>query len=223
MVGAEALIRLQHPLEGMVLPGRFIATAEDTGLIVPMGQWVLREACRQAAAWHAAGWTELVTAVNISIVQLRRGDLEHCVVAALKESGLPPANLELELTESLLIENPEHALQTMNRLKALGVRLSIDDFGTGYSSLAYLKRFKVERLKIDQSFVRDLVSNPDDAAIVRAIIQMAHSLDLITIAEGVEDEPTGRRLAEMGCEEAQGYFFGRPMAGAQFSGYLAEK
>jgi diguanylate cyclase (GGDEF)-like protein len=221
VVGVEALVRLQHPLAGTVLPGRFIPTAEDSGLIVPMGDWVLREACRQAALWRAAGWPQLVMAVNISAVQLRRGNLEQSVVAALEESGLPPSNLELELTESLLIENPEYALATMNRLKALGVRLSIDDFGTGYSSLAYLKRFRVDKLKIDQSFVRELVSNPEDAAIVRAIIQMAHSLDLTTIAEGVEDDDTGACLRGMGCEEAQGYFYGRPVGAAQFSEYLS--
>ncbi|HZX32770.1 MAG TPA: EAL domain-containing protein [Rhodocyclaceae bacterium] len=222
ILGAEALIRLHHPLEGLVLPGRFIAVAEDSGLIVPIGDWVLREACKQAAAWRAAGRSDLVVAVNLSAVQFRRGDLQESVTAALAESGLPPSNLELELTESLLLDNTEYVLAVIKQLKTLGVRFSIDDFGTGYSSLAYLKRFSVDRLKIDQSFVRDLFSNPDDSAIVHAIIQMARSLGLSTIAEGVEDEATGTLLRELGCEEAQGYFFGRPMGSDQFSDYLSK-
>ncbi|HEX5783863.1 MAG TPA: EAL domain-containing protein [Burkholderiaceae bacterium] len=220
VMGFEALIRLQQPLVGLLPPGRFIATAEDTGLIVPMGLWVLHQACAQAQRWRSDGWDDLVVAVNISAVQLRRGHLEQDVRAALLASGLPPTHLELELTESLLIEDPEHALTTLNGLKAMGVRLSIDDFGTGYSSLAYLKRFKVDRLKIDQSFVRDLRDNPDDAVIVQAIIQMAHSLGLVTIAEGVEDENTSQQLRDLGCDEAQGYFWGRPMDVKQVDEYL---
>ena len=221
IVGIEALIRLQHPLVGTVLPGRFISVAEDSGLIVPMGDWVLRQACRQAAAWRAAGWPGLVIAVNISAVQFRRGDLEKSVMAALAESGLPAVNLELELTESLLIENAEYVLATIRKLKGHGVRFSIDDFGTGYSSLAYLKRFSVDRLKIDQSFVRDLLADPEDAAIVRAIVQMAHTLGVVTIAEGVEDDATRILLREMGCREAQGYFFGRPMSADNIGEYLS--
>ena len=220
-VGAEALIRLQHPLEGLVPPGRFIPVAEDSGLIIPIGEWVLRQACRQAAAWRAAGWPDLVVAVNLSAVQFKRHDLEKTILDALAEAGLPPENLELELTESLLIENAEHVLAMIKQLKAHGLRFSIDDFGTGYSSLAYLKRFSVDRLKIDQSFIHDLLADPEDAAIVRAIIQMSRTLGVATIAEGVEDDATRILLREMGCVEAQGYWFGRPLPPESFSEYLS--
>lgn len=211
LIGAEALIRWNHPERGLVPPGRFIPIAEDSGLIVPIGEWVLQEACRQAVAWGRAGIPGLVIAVNLSAVQFRRGDIEQSVVAALEASGLDPALLELELTESILISDSENILDIVQRLKALGVKLSIDDFGTGYSSLSYLKRFQVDKLKIDQSFVRDLATDMEDAAIVRAIIQMAGSLGLITIAEGVEDQLMLEQLRQFGCDEAQGYYFARPM------------
>ena len=223
VVGAEALIRLQHPLAGLVMPGRFISIAEDSGLIVPIGTWVLGEACRQLAVWRAAGWTDLVMAVNLSAVQFKARDLEKTIVAALEASGVPPHCLELELTESLLIDNAESVLATMKRLKALGLRFSIDDFGTGYSSLAYLKRFSVDRLKIDQSFVRGLLVDAEDSAIVRAVIQMARSLGVGVIAEGVEDDATRLFLREQGCREAQGYWFGRPMEAERFADYLAAR
>jgi len=211
LIGVEALIRWNHPELGMIPPGRFIPIAEESGLIVPISEWVLREACRQAAAWARAGMAGLVVAVNVSGVHFKRGDLEQSVIAALEESGLDAALLELELTESILISNSEGVLATARRLTQLGVKLSIDDFGTGYSSLSYLKRFQVDKLKIDQSFVRDLGSDPEDAAIVRAIIQMAHSLGLKTIAEGVENDSILALLREFGCDEAQGYHFARPM------------
>jgi EAL domain-containing protein (putative c-di-GMP-specific phosphodiesterase class I) len=211
LVGVEALIRWNHPELGMIAPGRFIAIAEESGLIVPISEWVLREACRQAAAWAKAGMAGLVVAVNISGVHFKRGDLEQSVIAALEGSGLDPALLELELTETILISYTEGVLATVKRLKQSGVKLSIDDFGTGYSSLSYLKRFEVDKLKIDQSFIRDLNSDPEDAAIVRAIIQMAGSLSLKTIAEGVENEDVLAMLRDFGCDEAQGYYFARPM------------
>ena len=211
LIGVEALIRWNHPELGMIPPGRFISIAEESGLIVPISEWVLREACRQATAWARAGMAGLVVAVNVSGVHFKRGDLEQSVIAALEESGLDPSLLELELTESILISNTEGVLATVKRLKQLGVKLSIDDFGTGYSSLSYLKRFEVDKLKIDQSFIRDLDSDPEDAAIVRAIIQMARSLGLTTIAEGVENEATLARLRLFNCDEAQGYHFARPM------------
>ena len=211
VIGVEALLRWQHPEQGMISPARFIPVAEDSGLIVPIGEWVLQEACRQAMVWRQAGLPELTMAVNLSAVQFRRGDVEHSVMQALRASGLDPRWLELELTESILIKNPEQVFGTVKRLKQQGIKLSIDDFGTGYSSLSYLKRFDVDKLKIDQSFVRDLATDPDDAAIIRAIIQMAHSLDLRTIAEGVEDADTLASLRRFDCDEAQGYFFGRPM------------
>jgi diguanylate cyclase (GGDEF)-like protein/PAS domain S-box-containing protein len=209
--GLEALIRWNHPELGLMLPGRFISVAEDSGLIVPIGEWVLREACRQAAEWQKMGLGGLVVAVNLSAVQFKRGDLLRSVATALEESSLDPRCLELEVTESILIRDSERILLTVRRLKALGVNLSIDDFGTGYSSLSYLNRFQVGKLKIDQSFVRDIVSDPNEAAIVRAIVQMARSLGLKTTAEGVEHVDVLDALRLQGCDEVQGFLFARPM------------
>lgn len=223
VIGAEALIRWNHPEFGIIPPGRFIPLAEASGQIIQMGEWVLFEACRQAVAWRQAGLTELVMAVNLSAIQFKRGDLEQCVVRALTQSGLEPAFLELELTESILIQDTEKVLEMVQRLKALGVKLSIDDFGTGYSSLSYLKRFAVDKLKIDQSFVRDMADDPNDAVIVRTIIQMAKSLNLKTIAEGVETERQLSLLRLQHCDEAQGYYFARPMPAEEFARYLAGK
>jgi diguanylate cyclase (GGDEF)-like protein/PAS domain S-box-containing protein len=222
IIGVEALIRWNHPELGMVAPGRFISVAEESGLIVPIGDWVLREACRQAVAWQDDGLPELCMAVNLSAVQFKRGDVEQSVIHALEDSGFNPALLELELTESILIQNVEGVLASVKRLKLLGVKLSIDDFGTGYSSLSYLKRFDIDKLKIDQSFVRDLATDPDDAAIVRAIIQMARSLNLRTIAEGVETVEMLHQLRVFQCDEAQGYHFARPMPADEFAGYLRQ-
>jgi len=221
VVGAEALIRWNHPELGLVPPGRFIPVAEESGLIVPIGEWVLHEACRQAMAWKRAGLPELSIAVNLSAVQFKRSNVEKAVICALQSSGFDPALLELELTESILIQNVEQVLAAVKRLKLLGVKLSIDDFGTGYSSLSYLKRFDIDKLKIDQSFVRDLARDEDDAAIVRAIIQMARSLNLKTVAEGVEDIGILRRLRLLHCDEAQGYHIARPMPAEAFAAYLA--
>jgi diguanylate cyclase (GGDEF)-like protein len=211
IIGAEALIRWNSPESGLVSPGKFIPVAEDSGLIVPIGAWVLNEACRQAKAWQDAGLQPFVVAVNLSAVQFRRLDLVNTVINALVLSDLDSQWLELELTESILIQDAETTLDAVRRLKALGVKLSVDDFGTGYSSLTYLKRFAVDKLKIDQSFVRDLLNDPDDAAIVRAIIQMAHSLKLKTIAEGVESQDLATLLRVFHCDEIQGYCFARPM------------
>ena len=222
LIGAEALIRWNHPELGMVPPSRFIPIAEDSGLIVPMGEWVLRESCRQAVSWQKTGMRDLTVAVNLSAVQFKRGDIEQSVIRALEESGLDPTLLELELTESILIHDTERILGTVQRLKLLGVKLSIDDFGTGYSSLSYLKCFQVDKIKIDQSFVRDLVSDTEDAAIVRAIIQMSNSLGLTTIAEGVENETVLERLRKFGCNEAQGYYFARPMPSDDFSTFRTQ-
>jgi EAL domain-containing protein (putative c-di-GMP-specific phosphodiesterase class I) len=223
VIGAEALIRLKHAELGMVPPNRFIPVAEACGLIVPIGEWVIREACRQAVAWRNAGLPELVIAVNLSSVQFQRGDLEKTVIQALAESGLDPVFLELELTESILIQDTENVLEAVKRLKALGLKLSIDDFGTGYSSLSYLKRFAVDKLKIDQSFIRHMADEPSDAAIVRAIIQIARSLNLKTIAEGVEDERSLALLNIQHCDEAQGFHFARPMPAEEFVRYLKEQ
>jgi diguanylate cyclase (GGDEF)-like protein/PAS domain S-box-containing protein len=220
IIGAEALLRWQHPEYGLVPPGRFIPIAEESGLIVPIGEWVLREACRQCAQWLRAGLPPLVVAVNLSAAQFRRGSVEQAVRQALTDTGLPPVQLELELTESILIQDVESVLATVQRLKQLGIKVSIDDFGTGYSSLSYLKRFDIDKLKIDQSFIRDLASDPDDAAIVHAIIQMAHSLGLRAIAEGVETADMLQRLQVLGCDEAQGYHYARPLPAAEFERLL---
>ena len=222
VIGAEALIRWNHPQLGMVQPGHFITAAEESGLIVPMGEWVMREACRQTALWQREGLTGLVMAVNLSALQFKRGNLEQAIAEALEQAGLHPAFLELELTESILIRDVETVLASVERLKALGLKLSIDDFGTGYSSLAYLKRFKVDKLKIDQSFVRDLTSDSEDATIVRTIIQMASSLNLRTIAEGVEDFGTLEQLRRLNCDEAQGYHFARPLPADDFACFVAQ-
>jgi diguanylate cyclase (GGDEF)-like protein/PAS domain S-box-containing protein len=220
VVGGEALLRWQSDELGFVPPGRFIPIAEESGLIVPIGRWVLREACRHAMSWYAAGVRTVTVAVNISALQFRRDDIVARVSEALAESGLPPEYLELELTESLLMEHVDDVLDTIQRLKILGVRLSIDDFGTGYSSLSYLKRFSVDRLKIDQSFVRDMVKDPDDAAIVRAIIQLGRSLKLEVIAEGAESRTQVDFLINEGCLESQGYFFCPPVAHDVFMSML---
>ena len=221
VIGAEALIRWNHPELGLVAPGRFISVAEDTGLIVPIGEWVLGEACRQSMAWRKAGLPELLMAVNLSAVQFKRGDVLNSVTQALIKSGLEPALLELELTESILIKDTEKVLATVRQLKSLGIKLSIDDFGTGYSSLSYLKQFDVNKLKIDQSFVRNMVDDPNDAAIVRAIIQMARSFNLTTIAEGVEDERQLALLRLQHCDEVQGYHFAKPMPADQFESFMS--
>lgn len=210
-IGAEALIRWNHPEHGLVFAKDIIPAAEDSGLIIPIGQWVLKEACRQAVAWHEAGSANLVVTVNLSLAQFKRGDLEKSVMLALSESGLDPQYLELEITESVLIEGREHILTVLQCLKALGIKLSVDDFGTGYSNLANLKRFAVDKLKIDQSFIRDLASNKENKAIVHAIIQMAHSLNVKASAEGVEQEQSLKILHDLRCDEAQGAYFGMPM------------
>jgi len=220
IVGAEALIRWRHPELGLVPPARFIPVAEHCGLIVPIGDWVLREACRQAATWSRERLGDFWIAVNVSPVQFRRGDVDRVVAAALDESGLAPGRLELELTESLLLDDSPSLDATMERLRRIGVTLSIDDFGTGYSNMAYLKRLRVQRLKIDRSFVADITSDPQDEAIVRAIVQVAQSLGLSTIAEGIEDAATLERLAAMGCPLGQGYHWARPLPAAEFAAYV---
>ncbi len=220
VIGAEALIRWNHPTLGLLPPGRFIPIAEEIGSIVQIGAWVIGEACRQAMAWRTAGLPVVVMAVNLSALQFKRGNLEQIVLDALKRSGLEPRLLELELTESALISDVPRVLATVEKLRHIGLRLSIDDFGTGYSSLAYLKRLKVDKLKIDRSFVCDAAGDPEDAAIVRTIIQIAKSLNLETIAEGVEDEETLSFLAACHCDEAQGYHLGRPMEAAKMADLL---
>jgi EAL domain-containing protein (putative c-di-GMP-specific phosphodiesterase class I) len=211
IVGMEALIRWEHPELGMVPPGRFISLSEENGSIVPIGKWVLRSACMQAKLWQRAGFGDLCIAVNLSARQFSRRDLVQSVAAVLEETGLSPHLLELELTESLLMTDVETAIATMQELKALGVALSIDDFGTGYSSLSYLKRFPIDILKIDQSFVRDITLDPGDAVIVMSIIALAHNLKLHVIAEGVETKEQLAYLRHHRCDAIQGYYFSRPL------------
>ena len=216
MVGAEALVRWQQTPHTLVPPGDFIPAAEKSGLIVELGEWVLHEACRQMVAWQSAGRENFVMAVNLSPVQFRRGNIEAVVGAALRQSGLNPACLELEITESTLVQDTETFIASLQHLKALGVKISIDDFGTGYSNLSYLQRFAVDKLKIDQSFVRRLQGGAQDRAIVTAIIQMAKSLNLSTTAEGIEDDATRQILLDLGCVLGQGYFFAKPVPVATF-------
>jgi diguanylate cyclase (GGDEF)-like protein len=219
MIGVEALIRWQHPQRGLLAPSEFIVLAERTGLIVPIGEWVLNEACRQAQCWRARGH-DLVMAVNLSSLQFKRGNLLDTVARALQQSGLPADQLELELTESILLQDVDGVIKTLHNLKEMGVKLSIDDFGTGYSSLSYLKRLAVNKLKIDQSFIHDLPQDPDSTAIVKAIIQLGHILQLTVIAEGVETQAQLTALRENSCDQVQGYFYSRPVTAEQFEQHL---
>jgi len=214
VIGVEALLRWQHPELGAVSPAEFIPVAEENGLILPIGEWVLRQATQQLQNWRLAGLadlTDLQMAVNLSAVQFRHPNLPELVTQVLQDAGLPPQCLELELTEGVAMHNPLAAIDIMNHLHDRGVRMSIDDFGTGYSSLSYLRRFQIGKLKIDQSFVRDLTDEPDDKAIVVAVIALAHSLGFTTIAEGVETQGQLDFLREQGCDEVQGYFFSKPL------------
>jgi EAL domain-containing protein (putative c-di-GMP-specific phosphodiesterase class I) len=219
LVGAEALLRWTHPELGNISPAQFIPIAESSGLIIPIGEWVLRTAALQAKAWLDAGLPPLLMAVNLSAVQFRHVRLIDTVVDILEQTGLPADALELELTEAVAMDDPLGAMAVMDALHQRGVHMSIDDFGTGYSSLSYLKRFKVSKLKIDQSFVRDIHNDPDDQAIVSAIINMARSLGMQTIAEGVETEEQRTFLRANGCGQAQGYLFSRPVPAAAFEAF----
>ncbi|MBE0621499.1 MAG: EAL domain-containing protein [Burkholderiales bacterium] len=222
IIGVEALIRWQHPGRGLVAPGEFIPLLEQSELIVPVGEWVLRTACKQTRAWHEAGLGQIGVAVNLSGRQLEMENLFTVVKAALDDSGLEPGYLELELTESYLVQNPEKAIATLSRLKAIGVSVSVDDFGTGYSSLAYLKRFPLDVLKVDRSFIQDIVADSNDAAITRAVIAMAHSLKLDVVAEGVETEAQLGLLIANNCDAIQGYYFSRPVGADTLAQMLRE-
>jgi len=220
ITGAEALIRWTHPTRGSVSPAQFIPVAEDCGLIVPIGNWVLREACKQARAWLDAGLSLGTMAVNISAMEFRHDNFLESVFAILGETGLDPKSLELELTESVLMKRAESAAAVLQTLKARGVQVAVDDFGTGYSSLSYLRKFPIDALKIDQSFVREITIVPDDTSIVTAIISMARSLKLRVVAEGVEKLEELEFLQAHQCEEAQGYYFSRPVLPEQFAKLL---
>ena len=224
VVGAEALLRWSNPVLGQVSPSHFIHLAEETGLIKPLGLWVLREACAQWVAWQAEGLCQgLVLSVNLSVAQLADPELVPQLRGVLEASGMTPALLELELTESHLMDNPPSAQAQVSALKALGVQIAIDDFGTGYSSLAYLKRFQIDKLKVDQSFVYGMLDDSADAAIVHAVIALGHTLGLKVVAEGVENLPTAQTLAALGCDELQGYCFSRPLAVPAFAAWLRDQ
>ncbi len=212
--GAEALLRWNHPKLGMISPSRFVPVAEEAGLVGQIGEWVLHTACRQIREWQDAGYS-LQVAVNVSARQFQEYDLAELVMDIMRDTGALAKNLEIELTESAVMSDAESSIVTLERLSALGVQIAIDDFGTGYSSLSYLKRLPLDLLKIDQSFVRDISSDPDDAAIVRAIITLARSLGIKVIAEGVENEAQLAFLNAYGCQYAQGYLFGRPLTSDQ--------
>lgn len=219
---AEALVRWRHPVRGMVPPGEFIGLAEETGLIADIGEFVLRQACRQAREWQRSGLSPIRVSVNLSVHQLRQGKLVSLVRQVLDETGLMPEYLELELTESQLLDSVEHIISTFQQLRELGVKLAIDDFGTGYSSLSYLKRFPVDYVKIDQAFIRGLSEGTEDAAITRAIIAMAHSLELKVVAEGVENAQQLDFLREHKCDEVQGYLISRPVEASAMGDVLRE-
>jgi EAL domain-containing protein (putative c-di-GMP-specific phosphodiesterase class I) len=222
ITGAEALVRWEHPARGTIGPSRFIGEAEESGQIVALGDWILHEACRQAAAWRREGLEFDTVSVNFSARQFQHDDVAERVARALGATGLPAAALEVELTESVLIHDTEAMLASLHALKALGVGIAIDDFGTGYSSLAYLHAFPIDRLKIDQSFVRELGRRTDSQVVVRGIVQLARALSLETVAEGVEDRAAAQLLREMGCQRAQGYLFARPMPAADFSAFARQ-
>ncbi len=217
--GSEALIRWHHPVHGKIAPGHFISVAEDTGLIVPIGEWVLRRACSDAVTWSEP----LTVAVNLSPAQFRDGDIAETVAQVLKETGLDPARLELEITESLLINDTEEVLGKLNRLRDLGVAIAMDDFGTGYSSLSYLARFPFSKVKIDRQFIRNMTRDPAMRAIVKTIIALGKSLDVTITAEGVETEEQAALLREFGCPQVQGFLYGYPGAAEQASNSQNDK
>ena len=216
IIGAEALLRWTSPELGQVTPDEFIPVAEETGLIVPIGEWILETACKEAAGWNKLVADPVHVGVNLSSIQFLQGDLIKSVESALAHSGLPASLLDLELTESILVANPEETIETLDRLKTAGASVSIDDFGTGYSSLSYLTRFPLDNLKIDRAFVTNLPNEKDAVAIVRAIISMAQNLDLKIIAEGVETENQITFLHALGCQTGQGYLFSKPVSAQDF-------
>jgi len=220
IIGLEALLRWQHPELGLVPPDKFIRIAENSGLIVSIGEWVLRTACRQARKWQDEGLPAVSVAVNVSAVQFRQQGFCALIRTVLQETGLAPQYLELELTESLLLANADVTLSVLKELKSMGLTLAIDDFGTGYSSFSYLRQFQVSKIKIDRLFIRDVTVNPDDAAIATAIISMAKGLKLRVIAEGVENEAQMSFLRSHQCDEIQGYYFSKPLAVDAVAGKL---
>jgi EAL domain-containing protein (putative c-di-GMP-specific phosphodiesterase class I) len=216
----EALIRWRHPDKGLIPPVEFISLAEESGLILPIGEWVLKTACMQNKVWQDAGLSPVVMSVNVSARQFKDGVLIHQVESALRESGLEPQYLELELTESMIMQDVQQAILTMQKLKNMGVHLSVDDFGMGYSSLSALKRFPIARLKIDRSFINDLPHDQDDKAIAMAIITLGHQLELKVLAEGVETEEQCQFLSQHSCDEIQGYYLSKPLHSSDAAVFL---
>jgi EAL domain-containing protein (putative c-di-GMP-specific phosphodiesterase class I) len=216
IIGAEALLRWRVNEQELMLPARFIPVAEDTGLIVPIGAWALHAACAQNSRWLQMGLPKLVVSVNVSARQFLRDNFPQVVQEALRATGLPATSLEIEVTESSVMHNAEHLIEMLRAIKAIGVKIAVDDFGTGYSSLSYLKRFPVDRLKIDRSFVQDITIDRDSEAIVRTIIALAHNLGLKVVAEGVDKKEQINYLRNNKCDELQGYYYGHPMPAEQF-------
>jgi EAL domain-containing protein (putative c-di-GMP-specific phosphodiesterase class I) len=211
IIGVEALLRWQHPDLGIIMPTEFVALLEETGLIVPVGSWVLKSACQQAVAWHQAGFNQLTVSVNLSGRQFNNPDIIKSFSETIAQSGIDPTLLEMELTESMLMRNASKTISALNSLHHLGIQIAVDDFGTGYSSLNYLRRFPISTLKIDRSFIRDVVDDADDAAIATAIIVMAQSLNLRVVAEGVETDAQKAFLQERNCQLIQGDWFSVPV------------
>jgi EAL domain-containing protein (putative c-di-GMP-specific phosphodiesterase class I) len=220
IVGAEALIRWQHPTRGVLMPAQFIPIAEDCGLILPIGRLVLLEACRQARSWVDAGYRDVSVAVNVSAMELRDDSFLEGVLASLRDTQLDPALLELELTESVLMKRVEPSIVLLKILRDRGIHVAIDDFGTGYSSLSYLRKFPIDTLKVDQSFIRQIDAGGGDVAIVTAVISMARSLKLRIVAEGVETKAEMQFLKGHDCDEAQGYYFSKPVPALEFAHML---
>jgi EAL domain-containing protein (putative c-di-GMP-specific phosphodiesterase class I) len=222
IVCAEALLRWNNPRYGLLSPDTFIPIAEETGLIIPIGEWVLQTACAQNHVWQQLGFDPIPVSVNVSGRQLRQQGVVARFLEILREAGLPPQYLELELTESVADGDPDETVRLFGELKSNGINLSIDDFGTGYSSLSYLKRFPIERLKIDRSFVKDLGTDPDDSAIVKAIVEVAHSLKVKVVAEGVETKEQLEMLRAYGCDAWQGFSYSKPVDAEEFTSFLLQ-
>ncbi|HEU4769048.1 MAG TPA: EAL domain-containing protein [Pyrinomonadaceae bacterium] len=222
LVGMEALVRWQHPSLGLLYPKDFIALAEDSGLIIQLGDWILRESCRQSMSWQDAGLAPMRLSVNFSARQFQQPTFISSVAEILKDTNLDPRWLELELTESSVMKDPEQAIEKLHELKIMGIKVAIDDFGTGYSSLNYLKRFPIDTLKIDRSFVSDICKDPHDTAIVRAIITLGHALDLTVVAEGVETQEQLQYLSSLNCDVVQGFLFSKSLTASAFEELLIE-